>query len=245
MEALQKSKASWSKSTQERYLSSMSEKALDPIRDAPLIETRPEHFLTLMQDGTVSTNIFLRRRHGFALGMKRLPWPVLTSRQWPHARFKSQRGITREEHEKIIAREKDPEKHAFLELIWHVGAAQIDLVSLTAENVDWLNRIITYARRKTGKPAILRFGDEVTDILRRLPTTDPMFPNWSKLTSAQRADRFHTRCETLGIQGVSLHSYRYAWGNEQQRQVIPNGMLNKHWATPARQSTGPTPRWRG
>ena len=105
----------------------------------------------------------------------------------------------------------DPEKHAFLELIWHVGAAQIDLVSLTAENVDWSCRIISYARRKTGQPAILRFGDEVTAILRRLPTSGRLFPNWSKLTSAQRADRFHNRCESLGISGVSLHSYRYAW----------------------------------
>ena len=88
MEALQKSKANWSQSTQERYESSLSEKALDPIRDVPLIETRPEHFLTVMQDGTVSTNIFLRRLHGFALGMKWLPWPILTSRQWhEHLRF--------------------------------------------------------------------------------------------------------------------------------------------------------------
>jgi len=196
---------------QDRYLSSISEKTLDPIRGIPLIETRPEHFLTVIQAGTVSTNIFLRRLHGFALGMKWLPWPVLTSRQWPRIRFKSRRGITWEEHQKLLAREKDPERHAFLELIWHVGAAQIDLVSLTAENVDWSNRIITYARRKTGKPAILRFGDEVTAILRRLPTNGPLFPNWSRLTSAQRADRFHTRCETLRIQGVSLHSYRYAW----------------------------------
>ena len=211
MDALQKSKTSWSKSTQDRYLSSMSEKALDPIRDVPLIETRPEHFLTVMQEGTVSTNIFLRRLHGFALGMKWLPWPVLTSRQWPRIKFKDRRGITSEEHQKLLAREKDPEKHAFLELIWHVGAAQIDLVSLTAENVDWSNRTICYSRRKTGKPAILRFGDAVTAILRRLPTSGLLFPNWSKLTSAQRADRFHTRCETLGIAGVSLHSYRYAW----------------------------------
>jgi len=221
MEALQKSKANWSKSTQDRYQSSMSEKALDPIRDLPLIESRPEHFLTVMQDGTVSTNIFLRRLHGFALGMKWLPWPVLTSRQWPRIRFKSRRGITWEEHQKLLAREKDPEKHAFLELIWHVGAAQIDLVSLTAENVDWSNRIISYSRRKTGKPAILRFGDAVTAILRRLPTSGPLFPKWSKLTSAQRADRFHTRCETLGIQGVSLHSYRYAWAERAAEAGYP------------------------
>jgi len=221
MEALQKSKTSWSKSTQDRYLSSMSEKALDPIRDVPLIETRPEQFLTVIQDGTVSTNIFLRRLHGFAVGMKWLPWPVLTSRQWPRVRFKARRGITAEEHGKLLARETNPERHTFLELLWHVGAAQIDLVSLTAGNVDWENRIITYARRKTGKPAILRFGEEVAAILRRLPQSGPLFPNWSKLTSAQRADRFHTRCESLGIHGVSLHSYRYAWAERAAEAGYP------------------------
>lgn len=202
-------------------MSSMSEKALDPIRKVPLIETRSEHFLNVIQGGTVSTNIFLRRLHGFAVGMKWLPWPVLTPRQWPRVKFKSRRGITLEEHQKLLAREKDPEKRAFLELLWHVGAAQIDLVSLTAENVDWSNRTICYSRRKTGKPAILRFGDEVTAILQRLPGSGPLFPNWSKLTSAQRADRFHTRCESLGISGVSMHSYRYAWAERAAEAGYP------------------------
>jgi len=108
MDALLISKTAWSTSTQDRYLSSVSEKSLDPIREVALIETRPEHFLNVIRDGTVSTNIFLRRLHGFAVGMKWLPWPVLTSRQWPRVRFKPRRGITWEEHQKLLAREKDP-----------------------------------------------------------------------------------------------------------------------------------------
>ena len=211
MEALSKSKGAWSQSTQERYASSMSEKALDPLRELPLLETRPEHLLETIQNGTVSTNIFLRRLHGFAVAMKWLPWPILMPRQWPRIRFKPRRGITWEEHEKLLAREPDAERRAFLELIWHVGAAQIDLVSLTADNVDWSQRTISYLRRKTGKPAILRFGEEVAAILQRLPASGLLFPNWSKLSSADRADRFHTRCKGLGISGISLHSYRYAW----------------------------------
>jgi integrase len=221
MNALLKSKTAWSQSTQDRYLSSVSEKALDPLRELALIETRPEHFLNVIRDGTVSTNIFLRRLHSFAVGMKWLPWPILTSRQWPRVRFKARRGITLEEHRKLLAREKDPEKKAFFELLWHVGAAQIDLVSLTAENVDWSNQTISYFRRKTGKPAILRFGTEVAAILRRLPASGPLFPNWSKLTSAHRADRFHTRCQSLGISGVSMHSYRYAWAERAAEAGYP------------------------
>ena len=73
MDALQKSKTSWSQSTQDRYLSSISEKKLDQIRELPLIETRPEHFLDVIREDTASTNIFLRRLHGLAVGVKWLP----------------------------------------------------------------------------------------------------------------------------------------------------------------------------
>ena len=66
----------------------MSEKKLDPIQELPLIETRPEHFLDVIREDTSSTNIFLRRLHGLAAGMKWLPWLVLTSRQWPRVKFK-------------------------------------------------------------------------------------------------------------------------------------------------------------
>jgi len=221
MDAFQKSKAAWSQSTQERYKSSISEKALNPLRDLTLLETRPEHLLDAIQNGTVSTNMILRRLHSFAVRMRWLPWPILVSRQWPRIRFKERRGITWDEHQKLAARETDPERRAFLELLWHVGAAQIDLVSLTAENVDWDNRTISYFRRKTGKPAVLRFGDEVTAILKRLPESGPLFPNWSKLSSADRADRFHTRCQSLGIVGVSLHSYRYAWAERAMAAGYP------------------------
>jgi hypothetical protein len=34
------------------------------------------------------------------------------------------------------------------------------LGSLTAENIGWNTKTITYFRRKTGKPCMLRFGEE-------------------------------------------------------------------------------------
>jgi len=221
MEALVASKSQWTPTTQERYKSAIAEPALASILDLALLETRPEHFLEAIQRGTVSTNILLRRAHNFAIEIRWLPWPIMTTKQWPPIRFGERRGITREEHEKIVAREKDPERRAFYELIWHVGAAQIDLANLTAENVDWQNRTISYFRRKTRKIAVMRFGDEVAGILKRLPTSGPLFPNWSKLTSAQRADRFHSRCQTVRVSGVSLHSYRYAWAERAMAAGYP------------------------
>ena len=69
MDVLVKSKRAWPQSTQDRYSSSVSEKALDLLWQIPLIETRAEHFLTVIHEGTVSTNIFLKRLHSFAVGM--------------------------------------------------------------------------------------------------------------------------------------------------------------------------------
>lgn len=95
------------------------------------------------------------------------------------------------------------------------------MANLVAEDVDWQKRTISYFRRKTRKIAVMRFGDEVAAILKRLPATGPLFPNWSKLTSAQRADRFHSRCETVGVTGVSLHSYRYGWAERAAEAGYP------------------------
>ena len=81
MEAFLKTKSSCSTVTHERYKSSVSEKALDPLRSLPLLETRPEHLLDAIQRGTVSTNSILRRLHNFAVRMRWLPWPILMAGQ--------------------------------------------------------------------------------------------------------------------------------------------------------------------
>ena len=39
----------------------------------------------------------------------------------------------------------------------------------------------------------------------------PLFFYLRKVPAKHRATEFHQRCEGLGIHGVSLHSYRYAW----------------------------------
>jgi integrase len=208
-------------STRERYVRSFKEHALDSLRSLPILQTRPEHYLHALEVGTVSTNDILRRLHNFALAMTWLPWPVLTRKQWPALHYGEKRGITWEEHQAVVAAEINPERKAFFELAWHVGAAQIDLVSLKTEDVDWQNRLISYKRRKTGTPAILRFDEEVASILKRLPQTGSLFPNWSKFTSSNRAAHFWHLCQRLGFTGISLHSYRYAWAERAKTVGYP------------------------
>jgi integrase len=198
--------------TRERWENAAKQKALAPLLRRRLIDTRAEHLLAVLKAGTISTNVFLRRTHNFALDMGWLTAPILNRRQWPKTRFKPKRAITREEHERILTAEKNPEWNAYYHFCWHLGASQSDVAALRAENIDWQTRSIAYRRRKTGVPVVLRFGDELAELIRaRLPATGPFFPRLIQLHEKHRAKLFNRRCRLLGIKGVSLHSYRYAW----------------------------------
>jgi hypothetical protein len=72
----------------------VADPAFDLIRDKQLIETRPEHFLRVLESGKVSTNNYLRRFHNFAVDMGWLPWPVLPKKRWPVIHYKEKRAIT-------------------------------------------------------------------------------------------------------------------------------------------------------
>ncbi len=207
--------------TQRRWKTAIKDKAFDNIRHLALLETRPEHFLRVLEAGKVSTNVYLRRIHNFAVDMTWLPWPVLPKKRWPAVKFKEKRGIKLEEHLAIVAREQNPERRAFYQLAWHLGASQSDLACLEAENVDWENHIISCARKKTGTVAIMRFDEDVAEILRDLPGSGPLFPYLRSVRAGDRATEFKQRCNGLGIQGVTLHSYRYAWAERAKTAGYP------------------------
>ena len=71
---------------QRRWQTAVREKSFDTLRTLPILETRSEHFLRVLHAGSLSTNVYLRRLHNFALDMDWLPWPVLPKRQWPPSR---------------------------------------------------------------------------------------------------------------------------------------------------------------
>jgi len=82
---------------------------------------------------------------------------------------------------------------------------------LRAENIDREDRVIGYARRKTGSTAQIHFSQEVAGVLETLPKEGLLFPYLSRIRAGDRATEFKQRCRGLGIIGVSPHSYRYAW----------------------------------
>ena len=207
--------------TQHRWLTAIKDKALDSIRNLVILETQPEHFLKVLEGGSVSTNVYLRRIHNFALDMSWLPWPVLAKKVWPAVEHGEKRAITLAEHMAIVARELNPERRAFYKLAWHLGASQSDLAFIEAENVDWENHIISYKRMKTGTIAIMRMDADMEEILRDLPGSGPLFPYLRSVRAGDRATEFKQRCVGLKIKGVSLHSYRYAWAERAKTAGYP------------------------
>jgi integrase len=197
--------------TRERWQYAMRDEAFDLIRHRKLIETSSEHFLEVLKNGSVSTNVYLRRAHNYAIGMHWLPWPVLPKLHWPPVQYKDKRAITFEEHQKIINREHNPATRAYFQLLWHLGGSQTDVAMLRAEDVDWNDRTIAYQRCKTGVTSLISFGDEVTAILKELPAAGQLFPALARIHERHRSKLFIKRLATVGISGVSLHSYRYAW----------------------------------
>jgi len=194
-----------------RYKRAMQDRAFDIIRDLPILETHSVQFLKVLEAGSVATNVFLRRLHNFALDMSWLPWPVLAKKQWPKVRFKEKRAITIKEHQAIITTEMNPERRAFYEFCWHLGGAQSDVASLTAEDIDRRGKVVSFHRHKTGTVSIIRFGKELEAILRALPQVGPLFPKLKPMREAHRATEFARACRRLMIKGITLHSYRYAW----------------------------------
>lgn len=197
--------------TLRRWQTAMRDPAFDSLRQRKLIETTAEHFLAVLKAGSVSTNMFLRRIHNYSVNMRWVPLPVLPKPNWPVVRHQERRAITLEEHQKIVERELNPATRAYYELLWHLGGAQTDIATLTAEDIDWKERTIAYRRHKTGMVSLISFGDEVAAVLKRLPSEGPLFPALARINECHRAKMFIKRLATVGISGVSLHSYRYAW----------------------------------
>jgi integrase len=199
----------------------MRDKAFDLIRIRKLIDTTSEHFVQVLAAGTISTNMFLRRLHNHATRMHWLPWPVLPKRLWPAVHHKERRAITFEEHQRIIERERNPEIRAYYQFLWHLGGSQTDIAELTAEDIDWKDNTISYQRRKTAVPVIITFGAEAASLLHALPKSGPLFPRMARIKENHRAKMFIKRLKTVGITGISMHSYRYAWAERAKTVGMP------------------------
>lgn len=202
------------RTTQERCARAFRSNAYDPIRSKPLIQTTAEDLLKVLHANGNCIGHYLRRLHNLALDLGWLPWPILAKRAWPKIRSQSKRAITAEEHAAVIASEKNLERRAYYELLYETGAAQTDAANLSAEDIDRQSGILIYRRKKLGpfsEPCRLTIGSKLRTLFNDLPSSGDLFPNIQKTSAKDRSAEFRRRCLIAGINGVSLHSYRYAW----------------------------------
>ena len=207
--------------SRERWGTAVKDPALRHLKSRRLIDTRADDFLLALRNGGTGTNVYLRRLQNLAIDLQWIVEPVLKKRLFPKPVFKEKRAITRQEHQRIIEREPNPERRAYYEVLWHTGGAQTDIATLDASQINWTQRVLTYRRLKTGQPAQLQISDALAEILRQRPASGPLFPTVGPLHEKWRAGDFRRRCKGLGIHGISLHSYRYSWAERAKAVGYP------------------------
>ena len=77
--------------------------------------------------------------------------------------------------------------------------------------MDWGNSTLSFVRKKSSVPVIVHLGGEALNLFHDLPAEGLLFPYLARVRAGDRATEFASRCRQLGIKGVTLHSYRYAW----------------------------------
>ena len=208
-------------SSRQRYATVFKSSAFDGLRNKRLMETTTDDFLAMFKDGKVSILNFLKRLHNFAVNLGWLAVPIVAPYLWPKYEPKDRRGLTRDEHQGILAKEQTAEWKLFLELLWETGAAQSDAANFKAEDVDWQTRTISYFRQKTGSLAQFTISTALARVLQQLPTTGALFPQLSTMSESDRASRFRRRSHKAGVFGMTLHCYRYAWAERAKVVGMP------------------------
>jgi len=201
------------------------------LKPKRLVETTADDLLEAIKMGSVSTIAFLQTLHNDALGMGWIPGPILARKLWPEMKKKDKRAITETEHITLMSA-VDDEWRLYFQLLWFVGASQTDAANLTDKNVNWQARILRYDRQKLNgrslPPACLSIGKGLEEILQQLPKKGPLFPNITEMDGRSRACFMWKLCKRVCIEGVSLHSYRYAWAERAKIAGLP-----QRWAQAA------------
>ena len=75
---------------------------------------------------------------GFSESGLRFPALSLNTSDVPSSRT-VKRAVTREEHERIIAAESNPERRAYYELLWETGCSQTDAANLSQADIHFVS----------------------------------------------------------------------------------------------------------
>ena len=230
--------------SRERYTSVFKSPAFDALRTKRLLETTADDFLAVFKLNKVSLNEFLKRLHNFAVSVGWLALPIIAPALWPRYEAKDRRGITLDEHEALLAKEKKAEWKLYLELLWETGAAQSDAVNFKAEDIDWPSRTISYFRQKTGSLAQFTLSRKLATVLNHLPTTGVLFPHLSQFTANDRASRFAAVATTQALRVSPCIVTATRGRNAPRPWACRNGLPKLPLVTTVRRFTAPMRRRR-
>lgn len=197
--------------TSKRLASCFRSKRFDKLRIKRICETLPDDLDELLACGKPSIVKNLRTLHTEAVRRRLLYSPLIHPRQVRVMRLKDPRATTIEEHQRIMDRAKTEERRLYYQLLWHTGASQSDCANFRAEDFCKVRRDLHYNRAKTANECRLEFTQEVFALLDQLPKRGFLFPSIQKESESQRGTVFRRACGSLQINGITLHSYRYAF----------------------------------
>src|ERR1700677_2927235 len=227
--------ASGVESTRKRKAIAFRSRPFALLRGITLMDTEAGHLLAVLQHERAgnSAHHYLRRLHNYALHLGWLLMPVMADAAWPEVRKKKFTAITEEEHRQIVEREPMLERKLYEERLWESGGSQSDIASLNWNQIDLEAETIRFSRRKlagkeSGGESLLRIGPCLKKLLNQLPQSDYLFPKMNAWASENRSSEFSRRCKMLGIEGRSLHSYRYAWAQRARAAGMPEREAMNH-----------------
>jgi integrase len=222
-------------STRVRKATAFRSRPFALLRGVTLMDTEAGHLLAVLEHQRAgnSAHHYLRRLHNYALHLGWLLMPVMADAAWPEVRKKKFTAITEEEHRRIVEREHNLERKLYYEMLWETGGAQSDIASLHCDQVDLQNETIRFRRcklagKESGGESLLRIGPSLKRLLLRLPREGHLFPSVNAWASNTRSSEFCRRCKMLGIEGRSLHSYRYAWAQRARAAGMPEREAMNH-----------------
>lgn len=224
-------------STQERKERAFRSAPFQRLRKVALMDTEADHLLMVLDHKKAGNSAlhYLRRLHNYALHLGWLLSPVMADAAWPLVRRSHHRAITWEEHQKIVAREQNPERKLYFEVLWETGGAQSDIANLSWERIDRNTKTIRFHRQKLsgqdsgfGGMTCLCIGSRLQTILDQLPQSGFLFPTLRLQEAKDRAGYFRKARLSCKIQGITLHSYRYAWAERAKTAGMPERDAMNH-----------------
>ena len=222
-------------STQERKVRMFRSRPFATLRTLALLDTEAGHLLGVLQHKHAgnSTHHYMKRLHNYAMHLGWLLTPVMSDAAWPQMRKKKFTAITDEEHRRVVGSERNSERKLYYEMLWETGGSQGDIAALHTDAIDLPNATIRFQRKKlagkeTGGESLLRIGPNLKRLLSQLPQSGYLFPQLHASNTKMRASEFWRRCKMLGIEGRSLHSYRYAWAQRAKAAGMPEREAMNH-----------------